>query len=262
MIPHRLEFHPTYVLAVGLALLVGLFFPVTRHITDPRQRRQYYLLQLVTFVSAIVGAKLVFLVAEYHWPWEPLPDWSRVLESGRSLVGALVFGLLGAECVKPLVRYPLPPNDRFAAVLPFSFAIGRLGCFFTGCCRGVACDAPWAVIGSDGVARHPAPLYEMIFHLAAGLTAVVLVRRQRMVGCVFSLYLIAYGLFRFLTEFIRETPKTFATLSAYQWFSLAMVALGALFLVKRRYFPPPRWQPVPAATSPTPTGPQGGTRSR
>lgn len=228
------EFHAWYVLSVGLALLVGALFPVTKHLRDVHSRRQYYLLQGITLVCALIGAKLVFVVAELNWPWEPWPGWRLVLSSGRSIVGALIFGLLGAECAKPLVRYPLPPNDRFAAVLPFSLAIGRFGCFMNGCCRGLPCEGPLAIRYDDGVARHPTALYEMAFQLLAGLGAVILVRGNRLQGRVFSVYLIAYGAFRFLVEFVRETPKTFGAWSAYQWLSLAMIVLGASFFIGRR----------------------------
>jgi prolipoprotein diacylglyceryltransferase len=233
--------YPLYAIPVLVALLVGLLFPVARHITDRSLRRQYYFLQFVTFLSAILGAKLVFLVGEYRWPFVGLESWHQVFDSGRSLVGALIFGLLGAELAKLVIHYPLPPNDRFAALLPFPIAIGRIGCWLQGCCRGVPCDYAWAVTYSDGVARHPAPVYEMIFHVSAGLVAVWLVRTKRLRGCVFSLYLIAYGVFRFFSEFIRETPKTFAALSSYQWLSLVMIGLGTGFLLKRSLFPPEIW---------------------
>ena len=47
-------------------------------------------------------------------------DWGALLGGGRSIAGALLFGFLGVEAAKPLLRYDIPPNDRFAIVLPFS----------------------------------------------------------------------------------------------------------------------------------------------
>ncbi|HEY2253297.1 MAG TPA: prolipoprotein diacylglyceryl transferase family protein [Planctomycetaceae bacterium] len=232
----------SYAIPVLVALLLGVLFPVTRHIRQAPLRRQYYLLQLVTFLSAIVGAKLAFLFGEFGWPLESDIDWRSVLVSGRSIVGALIFGLLGAEIAKPLLHYPLPPNDRFAALLPFTIGIGRIGCLLSGCCGGVSTRCPLAIVGSDGVARHPTQLYEMAFHFSAGIAAVVLIRQQRFQGCIFSLYLIAYGFFRLLTEFIRETSHSFGWLSSYQWLSLVMISLGTGFLVKRRTFPSAAWK--------------------
>jgi len=231
-----------YVIPILVALLLGVLFPVARHIRDTSQRRQYYLIQVIMLLSAIIGAKLVFLFGEYGWPIRGVDDWVEVLYTGRSIVGALIFGLLGAELAKPLLNYSLPPNDRFAALLPFTIAIGRVGCLLSGCCRGVPSDGPLAIHYSDGIARHPAQVYEIIFHLMAGIAAILLIRQQRFRGSVFSLYLLSYGVFRFLSEFIRETPRIFGPLSSYQWLSLFMAVLGTGFLVKRTYFPSEKWK--------------------
>lgn len=239
------ELHPLYAIPVAVALLMGFCFPVTKHMVNRRERRKYYALQLITFLSAILGAKLVFIVAELGWPWSPWPDSNLWIGSGRSIVGALIFGLLGAELAKPWFGYTQPPNDRFAALVPFSLATGRVGCLLQGCCRGLPCDAPWAIVDSAGVARHPAPAYEILFHLTAGAIAVALVRTERCQGSVFSLFLIGYGGFRFATEFLRDTPKTFASLSAYQWLSLLMIGLGTGFLVRRTRFSSVEGQTAP-----------------
>ena len=144
----------------------------------------------------------------------------------------------------------MPPNDRFATLLPFSFAIGRVGCLATGCCRGIPWRGPWAITYSDGIPRHPTQAYELLFQVAVGLIFLALLRRGLLFGRLFSVYLIAYGAFRFAIEFLRETPKTWGPLSAYQGLCLVMIALGTAFLVKRTFWPPETWKsftPAPAA---------------
>lgn len=246
------DLYPLYAVPVLVALLLGTLFPVARHITDRRLRRQYLLIQLITFASAILGAKLVYLLGEHRWPFETMDNWRQALYSGRSIVGALIFGLLGAELAKPLMGYRLPPNDRFAALLPFALATGRTGCLLQGCCRGVPFDGAWAITYADGIARHPSQIYEMLFHVAAGIGAVLLVRNRLMIGRVFSLYLICYGAFRLGSEFLRETPKTFGPFSAYQWLSIVMILLGAGFLIKRSLVPSTGWADHPSDASTTP----------
>src|SRR4030095_2056277 len=133
--------------------------------------------------------------------------------SGRSIVGALLFGFIGAEAAKPLLHYDIPPNDRFAIIVPFSIAIGRIGCLIVGCCRGIPYDGPFAIAYDDGIPRHPAPVYEMMFNIAIGFVLIALWRRKILFGRLFALYLVSYGLFRFCIEFIRETAKPYAGLS-------------------------------------------------
>lgn len=249
-------FHPAYLLFVGLGVLVALAFPVTRHIRQERQRRQYYLLQVITIIGAVIGAKLSVLVGDYHWPWVAVNDWRNVLWSGRSITGALIFGFLFAEIAKPIVGYAMPPNDRFAALLPFTIATGRVGCLIAGCCGGLPCDGWYAVHDAAGVARYPTQLIEILFQLVVGVSFLMLVRRGRLYGHLFSVYLILYGIFRFLTESIRDTPKFFGGYSGYQLLALVMVALGAGFFLKRKLAPPPGWREFSKQNPTTSTNPE------
>jgi phosphatidylglycerol:prolipoprotein diacylglycerol transferase len=223
--------YPEYALAIALAAVVLLFFPITRELPDRETRRRYYLLQLMVAVTAVIGAKVAVLFGEFGWPFMPIrADWAAVLLSGRSIVGALLFGLLAGELGKPLVGYTRPPNDRFAAVLPFSFAIGRVGCLLHGCCRGTPYDGWCSITYADGVHRHPAPAYEIVFLLATGALFMYLVRRRLLSGRLFSLYLVLYGTFRFGSEYVRETPKIMGGLSGYQVLALVCVAVGGAML--------------------------------
>ncbi|HLX70370.1 MAG TPA: prolipoprotein diacylglyceryl transferase family protein [Verrucomicrobiae bacterium] len=234
-------FRPGYLLFVGAGVLLALAFPVTRHIQDERLRRQYYLMQVITLIGAVFGAKLSVLIGDYHWPWVPMNDWGSVLSSGRSITGALIFGFLFAEIAKPIVHYRMPPNDRFAALLPFTIGIGRIGCLTAGCCRGLPYDGWCAMRGVDGLPRYPAQLIEIIFQVAIGIFFIIAVKRRWLFGRLFSFYLVAYGIFRFLTEFIRETPKWYGGLSGYQLLSLVMIVLGGAFFLKRTLAPPSDW---------------------
>lgn len=219
-----------YVLPVLLGLLVLAFWPVTKGIAD---KRRYWQLQLITLLGALAGAKLVVLTGDRFWPVVPLHGWMDLLTSGRSIVGGLIFGFLAAEIAKPLLGYTHPPNDRFAAILPFSVAIGRIGCVLQGCCAGLPHEGLLSMTDARGVARHPTQLFEAAFHIAFGIAAIVVVRRGLLQGRVFAVYLMAYGVFRFLTEFIRVTPRVLDGYSVYQAWCLVMIALGAISFAMR-----------------------------
>jgi phosphatidylglycerol:prolipoprotein diacylglycerol transferase len=226
-----------YGVFVVVALASFFVFPASRVIVDPEQRRKYKILQLVSLVFAIVGAKLAVLAGDRSWPWVPLASPWLWLESGRSITGGLILGHVAAEIAKPIIGFVGPPNDHFAAKLPFSIAVGRVGCLLAGCCRGVPHDGWLSVRYDDGVARYPAPLFEIFFQVAVGLFFVELVRRRALPGRVFALYLVLYGVFRFATEFLRETPKHAMGISIYQYLSVLMVAVGALGIALRHRSP-------------------------
>jgi len=233
-----------YVVPVLLAVVLALAWPVAGHLHGGDKRR-YYLLQLITLAGAVVGAKIVVLMGDRFWPWVPVHGWAEVLGAGRSVVGGLLGGFLAAEAAKPLLGYTLPPNDRFAAVLPFSLAVGRVGCFVQGCCRGIEHHGWLSVTYADGVPRYPAPLFEAAFQVAVGIVFVRLVRRGRFRGQLFAIYLVTYGVYRFLSEFIRETPRVMGEYSVYQAFCLLMIGAGLATLAIRGG----RWDEHPAAAA-------------
>lgn len=225
-------FEPAYGLPVLAGIALAIFFPSSRAFARPEERRAYRIIQVFTLLGAVVGAKLAVLFGDLGWPMEPLESPRQIVFSGRSITGGLIGGFLTAELMKPILRYRLPPNDRFAAVLPFSVAIGRVGCLFAGCCRGTAWDGPWAIADAEGVLRHPAPLYELLFSLAAGAVLVLLLRRGVLAGRLFAVYLMAYGVFRFFVELVRDTPDAAWGLSGYQLLALAMLPMGLFGLLR------------------------------
>lgn len=238
----NLQFAYAGMVLLGVALL--LLLRPAAHYAHP-ERRQYWRLQAITLLGALFGAKVAVVFGDALWPMRPFPDWEDLLLSGRSIVGALLFGFLFAEAAKPLLGYRLPPNDRFAVILPFSIATGRLGCWMSGCCLGVEQHGGLALVAADGVSRFPAALVEFAFHVVAGTTLFLWWRRGRFAGRLFAIYLVGYGLFRFASEYWRVTEKAFAGWSAYQWMALAMALAGALALWWRRTLRPadaPVWE--------------------
>lgn len=77
-------------------------------------------------------------------------------------------------------------------------------------------------------------LVELIFN-ALMLGTILLMRRRKILpGQHFHIYLIAYGIFRFLHEFLRATPEILGPVSGYQIASLGIVALGLFGFWRRK----------------------------
>jgi phosphatidylglycerol:prolipoprotein diacylglycerol transferase len=230
-------FHPGYVIPVLAGLALAALFPSGAVIRDPAVRRTYQRIQLATLIGALIGAKFAAIVGDLRWPIEPA-DSHAIFQTGRSITGGLLFGFLTAEILKPLFGYREPPNDRFATVLPFSIAIGRVGCLLVGCCPGLPTQAWLALPDEHGVMRHPTALYDLLFHLTVGIAFVFLLRRPGLLrGRFFALHLLLYGVFRFAIEPLRDTREYLLGMSAYQLFALALVACG-VFGLRRRLAPP------------------------
>jgi prolipoprotein diacylglyceryltransferase len=73
--------------------------------------------------------------------------------------------------------------------------------------------------------RHPAQLYEALFHLSAALVLYTLQRRGLFRGQLIKLYILAYLVYRFATEFIRPEARLWQGLTGYQWGALALMPL-------------------------------------
>jgi phosphatidylglycerol:prolipoprotein diacylglycerol transferase len=183
--------------------------------------------------GAFLGAKLVYLFAEGWRDW-PMPDrWLR-LATGKSVLGGLLGGYGGVELMKWLTGYRKTTGDLFAFIAPLGIALGRVGCWLQGCCQGRPTTLYLlAVRDAAGVTRWPAPQVELAFQLAMFALFLVLRRKPRFQGRLFFLYLAAYGAFRFVHEFMRDTPSMLAGMSGYQWISLATTVLGMAMFVRR-----------------------------
>ena len=178
-------------------------------------------------LGAFLGAKVVYLVAEGWQDWA-LPDtWFR-WATGKTILGGLLGGYGGVEWAKYALGYREPTGDRFAVVVPIGILLGRLGCLSHGCCLGKPCDsrAWYAWKDATGVARWPAVPAEILFHALSFLVALSLAPTSIARGQRFHAYLIAYGIFRFFTEFQRDTATWIGPLTGYHAAALGLIVLG------------------------------------
>jgi phosphatidylglycerol:prolipoprotein diacylglycerol transferase len=212
-------------------MLAGIAVSVAFWIRLAKRDERLFVIYLSALVSAFLGAKLVYLAAEGWMFWHDPNRWV-IWATGKTILGALLGGYIGVECAKKLTGYTQATGDWFAIIAPVGIVLGRIGCLLHGCCLGRRCEpAWWTVRDIHGIARWPAVPVEIAFNLLAIAAFFVLRRRHLFPGQHFHLYLIAYGLFRFAHEFLRDTPRlaphSASGITGYQITALACVALGA-----------------------------------
>ena len=88
-----------------------------------------------------------------------------------------------------------------------------------------ATSLPWGVDFGDGVHRHPTQIYESLFHFGMALVLLEVIRRDGLRYQRLKLYLIAYGIYRFFSEYIRPEPADYLGLTFYQWVAILLVAV-------------------------------------
>ncbi len=213
-----------------------------------RKDHRLLLIYLSALAGAFIGAKLLYIAAE-GWLHFGKPDMWLQLATGKSIIGALLGGFVAVEISKRMVGYREPTGDWFATVAPLSIAIGRMGCLIHGCCLGAVCRSPawWTLTDRDGIPRWPAVPAEILFNLIAAAIFLCLRKKQVLPGQHFHLYLIAYGAFRLVHEFLRETPKIAGGLSGYQLASFLLIVLGITgFLIRQQHRAPDDLAPTRA----------------
>ena len=116
-------------------------------------------------------------------------------------------------------------------------AFGRIGCFCAGCCYGRPTDSFLGVRFPGHIQDvHPTQLYEAFFLFALFAVCSYLLLKKGFKHNM-SVYLVAYGIFRFLIEFVRddERGQLLGFISPSQFWSILMIGLGVgvYFLVDK-----------------------------
>lgn len=162
-------------------------------------------------VGAALGAKLAFWLDDPLNAFRDFPDPANLI-AGKSIVGALLGGLVGVELAKKIAGVRNSTGDAFVLPLTVGMCIGRIGCFLAGLgdhTYGNPTALPWGVDFGDGVPRHPTQLYEIVFLLAQ--YALIHARREALAepSDRFRAFLIGYLAFRLLVEFIKPLPYVY-----------------------------------------------------
>ncbi len=231
--------------AYGWLMLAGIGVSVWFWLRLARRDRRLLAVYVGGLLGAFLGAKLLYLAID-GWRFLGQPDLWLQLATGKTILGALLGGYLAVELVKRAVGYPGVTGDWFALIAPLGVALGRVGCLAHGCCHGRACASAWYTLrDAAGVDRWPAVPAEILFNLAMLAWFLGLRRRRQLAGQHFHLYLIAYGAFRFLHEFLRDEHRLVGPFTGYQFAALAVMGFGWAAFVRRRRAATPT--PAPAA---------------
>ncbi len=231
--------------AIGFLLGVGLALRQARKEGIPPERisdLSFYLL-----LAAIIGSR-IFYVLLNPGPYikNPLAI-LKIWEGGLVFYGGLIFAVItGVIYIKRHNLSLWQIADIFAPSIAIGHAIGRLGCFFAGCCHGRPADLPWAVTFTDphslaplGIALHPTQLYEAGGEFINFLILLLLRKRQTFRGEIFWSYVILYSILRFFVEFFRgDAARGMLTqeLSVAQAISIVMffTAIGFMTFLRRK----------------------------
>jgi phosphatidylglycerol:prolipoprotein diacylglycerol transferase len=161
----------------------------------------------------------------------------RIWQGGMSFHGGLVGVLIALFVFARKRGRSIGDVFDFTAPLPaIGFGAGRVGNFINGELWGKPTDVPWAVV-VDGTPLHASQLYEAFLE---GLVLFAIIwwftRVPRPRWAASGLFLICYGVFRFLIEFVRVPDANrgylfFDWVTMGQILSTPMIVAGIWMLV-------------------------------
>ncbi|MEO7335356.1 MAG: prolipoprotein diacylglyceryl transferase [Caldimonas sp.] len=229
----------TYLVAFGLFLyLASRRVALPWYASRGWTRRDIEDMLFYGVLGVVIGGRLgyvLFYKPEYYAanPLEIFAVWKGGMSFHGGLLGVLAaVALFGRRRHRPFFEM----TDIIAPCVPLGLASGRIGNFINGELWGRPADPslPWAMVfpqSGSMIPRHPSPLYQ--FALEGVLLFVLLwlyARTQRKQGQVSGMFLIGYGIFRFIAEYFRE-PDSFLGLLALnmsmgQWLCVPMILAG------------------------------------
>ena len=237
----------TYGVFVAMAFLaaIGLSLKEARNVDeDPNKVLDlcFYML-----IAGLVGSRLLYVIINWRMFLRDPVEIIRIWHGGLVFYG----GFLGA-CVAAVwyIRrqrlLPWKTADILAPSIALGQFIGRIGCFFAGCCYGKPCDLPWAVtftnvnsLAPRGIGLHPTQLYHSFNGLVIFFILIWMRKYKQFHGQLFWTYVLLYAVSRSVIEIFRGDERGMIVgdiLSTSQFIGIVMagVAVIMLFVLRAR----------------------------
>lgn len=225
---------PSFYLIISLAISVSLiWYSYRMH----RLQKNYVLnvsfgydLALIVMLFGFIGARGFHIFYE-EWDHYRIftKDIFKFWNGGYVYFGgAIAAGVASFIYIRLKKENFLKWADVATPALSLSYALGRIGCFFEGCCFGQHCDLPWAIEG-----RHPTQIYMVLSEFALFIFLNIFQKKisPKLNGRLFLTWVILHSITRFIIEFYRDDDRgslIFNSLSLSQALSLVFVVLASI----------------------------------
>ncbi len=147
-----------------------------------------------------------------------------IMEAGFDLSKAGNFSLFGGVFFMPLMYFALSKVfkrrclevfDIFTICIMFTLMCARISCVISGCCEG-------RIIPGMSI-HYPTREAEIIFYLVMIIWLGKKVVEGKLQGRAYPIYMIAYGIFRFIDEWFRFASESTLVHPAHFWSLLCLI---------------------------------------
>lgn len=189
---------------------------------------------ILSLVGGFLGAKLLYLLLEIRNI--TADNFKDKLTSGFVLYGGIIGGAL---CVIVYCLIKKADIFKYADLILPSVAIaqgfGRIGCFLAGCCYGRETDSilgvvfPADAMAPSGVKLLPTQLFSSAGDFLLAFVLIILAGKIKKDGYITGIYLLLYGIGRFIVEIFRNDPRgNIGLLSTSQFISIILVIISII----------------------------------
>lgn len=246
----------TFGVMVALGVLLGAWIAAAYGERFGVPRDDTYRVATWMVLAGVIGSRLTWAAThtdQIENPIDVIAIWEGGIQFSGGFIAALIVGLPFFRRWSRLLRWRL--LDGYALGLSIGLAVGRVGCYAVGehfgrttdfflATRYDGGDVREATLGDvplvPGTTFHNTSLYELIYMLVLfgllGGLVLVAHRKGREVapGTLVGLFILYYGVLRFLSDTLRVNDERVAGMTGAQWMSLVMVPAGAVILWKVR----------------------------
>lgn len=187
---------------------------------------------LIAIPCAILGARIYYCV--FYDRAYSFVDFINITSGGLAVYGAIIGGALAVlgYCLVKKLSF-LKVADCIAPGLAIGQCLGRIGCYFGGCCYGQPTDFhvfPFAVI-RDGEWVLATFFYESFATLLICIALIILLRKIKLDGFSFGAYFLLYGIARCIIEGFRGDSLYFLGMRVSQLLSGILIIASIIFII-------------------------------
>ncbi len=232
---------PYYGILMVCGFLIGGLLAVFRCKKYGIDKWEMVYASIFATVGGIIGAKLLSILTSINYIIEYNLSFLDVMQNGFVFYGGLIGGFIGLFIyVKVFHCDAMKYFNIFAVSVPFGHALGRIGCFLSGCCYGIELDSPISFTYTQSydpntplnVPLLPIQLIESGCLFLLYIVLAILFHKCNKKSICFYTYLFAYPTIRFVLEFFRgDLIRGVYLLSTSQWISLAIILATLTYLI-------------------------------
>jgi len=237
MFPEICSIGPLTIYTYGLMLVIA--FSVSSFLACRQAKKEMmnpdviFNLMFFVFLSGVLGARIFYVVTNLNYYLKNPLEIIMLQRGGLAWFGGLISGtLFGVVYIKFKKLSVYKTLDLLVPFVALAQSIGRIGCFFNGCCYGKLTQFGIYFPVHDAVLI-PTQLISSLALILIYIILRLLQDRPHKAGLIFYAYLFLYTIKRFSVEFLRaDSPVILFSFTLFQLLCVVIFFISVFNLIR------------------------------